>query len=338
MDPPFRRVVVAFFALTLSLHAGPPAPGQPGPVTALAFSPDGANVLVGGFRTVRIHSINGSLRATNWACPFPKLSALTFSPDGRTLGVSGGTSGVDGGILLVDWPQGTRLACFTNHADLATAVAFHPEGRWLVSAGADGLVQLTPFPNREPAIQLKGHSGPVLAAAFSPDGQLVVTAGTDRSIKVWDVSTGKLRRSFNQHTDTVHCLAFRPGSSSTEPGLALCVSGSQDRTVRVWQPGIGRLVRIVRAHEGPVLAVAWNPVQARFYSAGTEGMVRSIDAGSDQILGQWQAHGDWIYSLAVSADGALLATGSWAGAVKVWRVGDKGKENAAPNLVGELKP
>jgi len=48
--------------------------------------------------------------------------------------------------------------------------------------------------------------------------------------------------------------------------------------------------------------------------------VRVIDADSDQILHSWAAHDDWIYGLAISPDGQLLATGDWKGIVKTWDV------------------
>ena len=34
----------------------------------------------------------------------------------------------------------------------------------------------------------------------------------------------------------------------------------------------------------------------------------------------WAAHEDWVYAIAVSADGKWLATGDWAGNVRLWDV------------------
>ena len=329
-----RRVVLGYWLLALlalPLSAATPVlPSPRVPVTAVAFSPNGTNLLAGGSHKIRIHQINGT--STDWPCPFPKITGLAFSPDGQTLAISGGSPGVEGGALLFSWPQGAMLDCITNHGDVATAVTFHPQAGLLATAGADGVVQVLRWPQLKAVHTLKGHSGPVLAAAFSPDRQHLVTAGADRSIKIWDVAAGTLRRSLNQHTDTVHCLAFRPSAPSPDATAAFCASGSQDKTVRVWQPAIGRLVRIIRGQEGPVLAVAWSPKQPRLYSAGTEGIVGIIDADSDQLLYQWQAHQDWIYSLAVSADGTRLATADWAGVVKIWDA-----RGGTPTLIQELR-
>ena len=312
---PFALVFgVALLANSILIGAEPRVPAA-----ALAFSPDGTKLLVGAHREFRIHSVETGRLEQRVACEFPKISAFAFSPDANTLAVSGGTPGVGGGVVLLDWLKRKVVDHLTNHTDLATSVAFNPTGTRLASAGADGLVQVFNWPQKTLAYLLDGHSGPVLAAAFSPDNELLVTASTDRSVKVWDAADGKLRRSFSHHTDVVHCLAFRPRTLvEGEPVSLDCASGSQDKTVRVWQPAIGRMVRIVRGHEAPVFAVAYNADGSRLYSAGKEGMVRVIDAQSDQILHSWAAHNDWIYGLAISPNGRLLATGDWNGTVKVW--------------------
>lgn len=293
------------------------------PVTALAFSPDGTQFLAGGHREFRVYSVKGGKLERSLACEFPKISTFAFSPDAATLAVAGGTPGIIGGEQFYEWPAGGVRGILTNHTDQATGVAFNSNATLLASAGADGLVHIFNWPQKTPAYRLEGHSAPVLAVAFSPDNELLVTASADRSIKIWDAATGKLRRSFSHHTDIVHCLAFRPQTFfKGEPVPFYFASGSQDKTVRVWQPAIGRMVRIVRGHDGPIFAVAYGKDGQRLYSAGKEGIVRVIDADSDEIVHSWAAHEDWIYGLAISPDGRLLATGDWTGAIKLWDVGE----------------
>jgi WD40 repeat protein len=169
----------------------------------------------------------------------------------------------------------------------------------------------------------------VLGVRFSPDGKTVVTASADRSIKVWEAG-GKLLRTLTQHTEIVHCLAIRP---TTEAGAAdappwSCASGSDDKTVRIWQPGIGRMVRIVRKHEGAIFALAYTSSGVTLFSAGADGVIRAIDADSDQIRFEFKGHDDWIYALAVSPDGKSLVSGDWAGNFKLWQLDDTGAKPA----------
>ncbi len=291
------------------------------PAAALAFSPDGNTLLVGGYREIRTYTIAQGKREEALVCDFPKISGAAFGPDGGQLAASGGMPGEAGGVVFLEWPNGKVVGHLTHHTDQATSAAFNPAGTLLASAGADHIVEVIRWPQATSAYRLEGHSGAVLAVAFSPDNTLSLTASADRSIKVWDATTGQLRRSFSQHTDIVHCLAFHPETTGGgDPTRFLCASGSQDKTVRVWQPAIGRMVRIVRGHDGPVFAVTYSADGARMYSAGKEGIVRVIAADSDQILHSWTAHDDWIYGLALSPNGQVLATGDWQGIVKLWDV------------------
>src|SRR5262245_18155732 len=79
----------------------------PSPVTALAFSPDGKQLLVGRQGEVRSHPVDESREHSRFPCSFPKISAFAFSPDERTLAIGGGTAGVNGGIQCASWPSGT---------------------------------------------------------------------------------------------------------------------------------------------------------------------------------------------------------------------------------------
>jgi WD40 repeat protein len=295
------------------------------PVSALAFSPDGSRLLVGRHEAVQIYDVVGKNAVSSISCAFPKISSFAFANGGHLLLVAGGTPGAGGGVQLFDWPAGRLVQSLTNRTDMTTTVAVNPAGDQVALAGADHrveLLQLDPARRRLTLLHtLTDHSRPVLAAAFSPDGQRLVTASVDRSIKVWDAATGKLQRSFSHHTDIVHCLSFRPRTVvGGEPVPFYCASGSDDKTVRVWQPEIGRMVRIVRGHEGPIFAVAYSRDGARLFSAGKEGVIRIIDADSDEILHHWAAHEDWIYALALSPDGRSLASGNWTGGVKFWNV------------------
>ena len=80
------------------------------------------------------------------------------------------------------------------------------------------------------------------------------------------------------------------------------------------------MVRIVRGFAAAPFAVVYARDGKSIFTAGRDGVIRRVDAESDAILEQWQAHEDAILSLAVSPDGSTLASGDWSGKVKLWKV------------------
>jgi WD40 repeat protein len=84
-------------------------PGQHGAVTAVAFSPDGANVALASVGEVRIYALN------NPAKPLESMSgmggpiyAIAYKPDGSVLAVGGS----DGSVRLFDAKSGSLIRQF----------------------------------------------------------------------------------------------------------------------------------------------------------------------------------------------------------------------------------
>jgi WD40 repeat protein len=50
--------------------------------------------------------------------------------------------------------------------------------------------------------------------------------------------------------------------------------------------------------------------------------VRIWNADTGAAVRTLSGHTDWVYALAVSPDGNQIASGSWNGEVKVWKVAD----------------
>lgn len=303
--------------------------GLAAPVTALTFSPDGTALVVSGGRSVQIRDPLGATVLREWPCPLAKVTTLRFDPTGRILAVAGGTPGERGDVRLFSWPEGRSVGGGSLPSDLATGLDFDPAGARLIVSGADGVARIWPVTvttnslpesaSPEPQVRLEGHSGPILAVAWDPAGTVIATTGADRSIKVWDPSTGRLIRSFTQHTEAPLALAFRPrlpAETGNEPPVVFA-SGGHDRTVRLWQPGIGRMIRIVRPGAGSILSLAWMPDGLSLIAGGSDGSLRVIDAASDAVLATLSDHADWIFAVAVSKDGSRVASGDASGRIRV---------------------
>jgi len=55
---------------------------------------------------------------------------------------------------------------------------------------------------------LSGHTDTVESLAFSSDGISLVSGSNDKTVKLWDVQTGGVVKTFHGHTGSVYCFNF----------------------------------------------------------------------------------------------------------------------------------
>ncbi|MFO0880137.1 MAG: hypothetical protein U0840_22545 [Gemmataceae bacterium] len=194
--------------------------GQPTPNGALAFSPDGRTLLVGGWHPTslaRYELSTGQLRQPariqrsrsgmdaipgggpqlpgilvppGVAAPnggmedqMQAIRIVAVAPDCRHLALARGNR-----IVLIVMATGKVVRTFEGADQPVTSVAFSPDGRWLTASGMDAVVRIWDARTGELRSSLEGHRGPINAANFSTDGTRLVTSSTDGTLLVWDVA------------------------------------------------------------------------------------------------------------------------------------------------------
>ena len=99
------------------------------------------------------------------------------------------------------------------------------------------------------------------------------------------------------------------------------LSGSFDTAAIRWSLKAESAEQVLRFHSDAVNAVAFLK-DGRMATAGADARIAIWTAGRQQPDLTFEGHGAPIVSLAVSPDGARLASASWDHTVRVWSIAD----------------
>lgn len=317
-------------------HPGAPEKyPTPAPVCAIAFSPDGKELAVGGVNEVTVwDAANGKLLRRLPKQP-ARIHSVSYSSDGKKILIGGGTVGEYGEAALIDSTTGERERVFGPFDDLVLSVSFSPDGKTIAVGSADRTARGYRITDGVEVWRSALHNDWVTGVAYSPGGKWVATSSKDRTVKVLDAVTGRLfttynghRRQFAPHVGQFEVYAVQFDST----GTAFSVGGGA--AVRAWNPvkthdenGSAadmedrfKIAGHTRYLEYPMGKPAFSLVVGggQVFSAGGDKLVRQHDTTTGKMVREYTGHADWIYSLAVHPASDRIASGAFDGEVRVW--------------------
>jgi WD40 repeat protein len=259
------------------------------------------------------------------------LMSVAISADGkRAL-----TGSADQTMRLWDVENGTEMRSFVGHTHTVWDVAFSPDGKKALSGCSDGIARLWDLESGKELLALETlKGGRAWTVAFTPDGRQAVTGGgnvfehndnPEASLRLWELATGNEIRQFQGHTKDVRCVAI------SRDGKQL-LSGSFDGTMRLWDlqtgkeikrfAGPGHFVESVGfTRDGKRAICSYGPrIIEAVYDADPRCSLRLWDLASGKELKQFRGHTAPVLSLALSADGRHLLSGSADNSMRLWQV------------------
>jgi WD40 repeat protein len=161
-----------------------PGIGQ-GPASFFAGSEEGQTVLSGGPNLpLRLWQF-GAAEGVEMQ-PARDFSCLAVSPDGNLAAWDSGDA--DGaGIVLWDVKDRKELRRLKGHLRNATALAFTPDGRRLLSGGWDTALRLWDVSSGKEERVVRGHLRQVTTVTVSPDGKYAASTSNDQTVRVWEL-------------------------------------------------------------------------------------------------------------------------------------------------------
>ncbi len=238
------------------------------------------------------------------------VESLAFSPDGTIL-----ATGSFREVVLWSVDKKTILARITDFADKVNDIAWSPKGDLFATAGGapteDGEIRIFDKVGKLVLNFKSPHSDSVFGVAFSPDGTKLASASADRFVRIFELPGGKLIKSFEGHTQHVLDVAWGPDGKRF-------ASAGADSLIKIWDLDKGERVRELKNHKNQVTRLAFVGKTINFLSASGDGTARRWSIESGDGSRSFEGAKDFLYAIAASADGSIIATGGEEGLVRVY--------------------
>ncbi|MEV0196024.1 AAA family ATPase [Nonomuraea sp. NPDC050691] len=307
-----------------SRRLGVPFAGHTQPVTDVAFSPDGTTLAtVSGDRTGRLWDVATHKETGRLKDRAAGYQAIVFSPDGTRIA----TGGDSGRTVVWDTASRQQVLALADNLSPLEGVAFSPDGKLLAAAGDDGVVRLAdPWIHQQIGTRMPAQA----AVALSSDGRTLATGAPGEknpAIQLWDVATQRplgpplVPRGTRR---AVYRLEFTPD------GRMLLASHPDG--LRLWDVAGRREA----AHDGTLKGVARISRDGRFAVVDQDQAIAFWDIARRRETGpriRVPGHTDVITAMAISPDGATVATTGFDNRVRLFDVATR-REIEGPSFAG----
>jgi WD40 repeat protein len=253
---------------------------------------------------------------------FCVMACAGFGPTTGALNGSGPGQAALGGELPKD-AVGMLGTPRHGHALGAIAVAFSPDGRYLVSGGKAGVrrgptIHIRDAESSRLVRELATNGSEVRSLAFSSDGSTLATGGNDDRIWIWDVATWTVRRRLGGQLPPTMQVAFAPDNKT----LASCHWGredpNEDHSVLLWDCATGQKVGELNSRSGVIESFSFSPDGKTLALGGWDATVRIWDVPGRKELRRLDDNSGPLHAVAFSPDGRTLASLSWDASIRIW--------------------
>lgn len=252
--------------------------GPEGKIFAMALSPDGRWLAVGGWtggNEIRLYDFaSGRLHALLKGHG-DVVNALTFSFESKKL-ISGSA---DRTAIIWDVGSAKVLHTLRGHQAQIYGVSFLPDGERAVTASFDNTLGLWSVADGKLIKDMRGHGDKVWRVTVSSKDGTIASGDGSGEIRLWDGKTGAFLRSFARQGDArqgdyVGSLKFSPDGSLL---LSTCSANSCGFKQRVFKVASGKDDIAYAKHDYAVLASAFSP----------DGSLVATGGGSNYAIHIW---------------------------------------------------
>ncbi len=301
-----------------SASTGPPPvllASPDGAANAVAFSPGGTTVAVGGYGNAYLWDVATRTISVTLTDPdFFGVDSVAFGPGGTTLAVGE----IYGDVYLWDVATRTISATLTDPDFFnADSMAFGPGGTTLAVGYSDGHTYVWDVATQTISATLTNPDGSAVnSVAFSPNGTTLAAGDSDGHTYLWDVATQTISATLTDpDRSTVTSVAFRPGSTT----LAV---GSIGGITYLWDVATETISGTLTDPDGSAVdSVTFRPSGTTLAAGDSDGHTYLWDVATQTISATLtDPDRSTVNSVAFSPGGTTLAVADLNGNAYLWDV------------------
>jgi hypothetical protein len=287
---------------------------NPGPVSALAFSPDAQHLAAASLdRSVNIWNVAGQKLSATLSSS-DGVSSIAFTPDGRDV-----VFGAINGAIVIAYADAGGQTIRTLKPEQTYAwqsvpalwsIAVSPDGTRIVSGGDDGSVNIWST-DGDLLHSQKSHNDVVTSLAFFPDGKRFASGSKDGTVRIWNIDSGSELTTLSDHPGQILTVAVSANGK-------LIAGAGNGNNVPIWNATSGTVAHTLTSNFDPVNAIAFSHDGTSLFVGGNDGSIEIWDVESGQRLQTVSGNAHSLRALAVSQDGSRLASGGDDKAIDVW--------------------
>jgi len=175
--------------------------------------------------------------------------------------------------------------------------------------------------NKEIFLQL-GHASTINSINYSPSCKYIVSGSSDQTIKLFEISTGKLLRTFVNYSG-VNSVKFSPNKE------IIVSSSNEDNKVKLWDIKTGKVIKTFNNGHNPI----FSPDGRLICFASNDKKIKLLDIKSEKIIKTY----DSLYSsssLSFSPDSKFIAFTQPNNCILLW---DIQNEMIITKFIGHLE-
>ena len=161
-------------------------------------------------------------------------------------------------------------------------------------------------------LTLSGHESCIRSLSFIGDSKFLAGASNDGNITIWNLSTGKLVRTFFGHRGGTYSILFNYKKQ-------VLISGGHDCLIKVWDI-TGNLIYEMKGHQGTITCLAISCDEKTLASGSFDKTIKIWSFNKKKLISTIESYSEVASSLAFSPTDQILASSSIDESVKVWDI------------------